>query len=391
MKHLKNIGMVALGLIAAAILFVPLKGIAAGVSLGAMFNFGSVNFHGAEETDFAKMIMDETFKQPAMQEFHTVIEGVKEGQQVVYAGLLSKITKADAGCGTGATSKAITARQVLWSLAKTKVWLQLCAEELDSSLGVYSTATGVDRDDLINASDGKIIEFLLKSVTPAMLEDAYRIAWFGDTTHTNVGAGSGTEQIKVGVSTTDYTITDGFWKQIFAIVAGDATRRVTCTQNAEATFALQDSTLGASAAKDYFKNLLTTADYRLQGAADKVIISTVSLVNNYADYLESQSVDASFIRLESGFIALKRRGTLIIGWDFWDRTIRADIQNGTKYFSPHRAILTTKGNLQIGLDKKTGIEELELWYSKDTEKNNLRGKYKIGAKVPLSYMIQALY
>lgn len=391
MKSMKKILMTALGLIALAVMFIPLKGIAVGVSLGAMFNFGSVNFNGEEERDFAKVIMDDTFKQPAMTEFHTVIDGVQAKQQAIYAGLLSKITKADAGCGTGATSKAIALRQVLFNPVKTKVWLQLCASELDSSLGVYATAKGTNKDDLINSGDARVIQFLRDSITPAMLEDAYRITWFGDTTHTNVGDGSGTEQIKAGVSLTDYTILDGFWKQIFAIVAADSTKRVTCTQNAQATYALQDSTLGATAARDYFKDLLTKSDYRLQGAPDKVIISTMSLVNNYADYLESVAVDASFVRLESGFTALKRRNTLIIGWDFWDRTIRADFDNGTKWFSPHRAILTTKGNLQIALDNAASVQELELWYSQDTEKNNMRGKYMVDAKIPSPIMIQALY
>lgn len=385
MKGIKAILLV----LAAAALIVPLKVLAGGVALAGMFNFSSVDYNGDEIKSIGDVVMEKTFRHPAMKEFHTVIEGVKAKKQVVYAGLLSKITKADAGCGTGATSKEIAMTQQLWDPTAVKVWLQLCADELEASLGVYATANGTKARDIINNSD-EMTAFLTGRITSAMLEDAYRIAWFNDKDHTNVGDGSGTEELKVGVSDTDYTMIDGFWNQIFAIVAADSTKRVTITENAGANFAAQDN-LSSTAARDIYKNLLTKSDYRLQGAPDKIIISTMSLLNNYADYLESVAVDASFTRLESGFVTLQRRGVTIIGWDFWDRTIRADFQNGTKYFNPHRAVLTTPGNLQVGLDDSMAIEDLELWYSQDTEKNNFRGRYKVDAKVAEAYMIQAAY
>ncbi len=385
MKGIKAILLV----LAAAALVVPLKVVAGGIALAGMFNFTGVGFNGDEVKSIGDVVMEKTFGHPAMREFHTVIEGVKAKKQVVYAGLLSKITKADTGCGAGATSKEIVMTQKLWDPSAVKVWLQLCASDLEASLGVYATANGTKARDIINNSD-ELVAFLTSRITSAMLEDAYRIAWFNDKTHTNVGAGSGTEEIKVGVSTTDYVMINGFWKQIFAIVAADANRRVTITENAGANFAAQDN-LSSTAARDYYKNLLTKADYRLQGAPDKIIISTMSLLNNYADYLESVGVEASFRRLESGFTTLQRRGVTIIGWDFWDRTIRADFQNGTKYFNPHRAVLTTPGNLQLGLDEAMGIEDLEMWYSQDTELNNFRGRYKVDAKIAEDYMVQVAY
>lgn len=377
-----------LGALALLLLVLPAKVVLGGVGLATFFNFGSVNFNGDEVHDIAKVIVDKTYGHPKMTQFHTVVSGVVTDMQVVYAGIMSKLTKADAGCGTGAVSTGPALRQKTVSPKQVKVWQQLCADELDGSLMVYAQKKGTDVSNIIGT---KIEGFIVDSITPAMLEDAFRIIWFNDTTHTNVGAGSGTEQIKVGVSTTDYTMIDGLWKQIFAIVAADANRRVTITENAGANYAAQDN-LSATAARDYYRDLLTKADYRLQGAENKIILSTVSLINNYADYLESQGVDASFKRLESGFVTLQRRGVTIIGWDFWDRTIRADIQNGTKYFSPHRAVLTTPENLGVYIDNGEGaLSDIEIWYDQTEEMNNFRAKYKIDAKIAVDYMIEAAY
>ena len=380
----------ALGIIAIALLIIPAK-VAAGVGLAAMFNFSTVDFNGEEVRDLKKVIMDETYNSPKIEEFHNVIVGTVAKMQVVYMGQLSKLTKADAGCGTGATSKEIALRPKTVDPVPLKVWLQMCASELDSTLMVYAKKKGKDVDDLEGT---EIASIVTDKVSQAMSKDLLRIAWFNDTTNTNVGDGSGTEEIKAGVSLTDYTMLDGFWSQIKAIVAADATRKVAAVAgNSQATYALQDSVLATATteARDVYRNLLTKADPRLQAASDKIILSTRSLANNYADYLETQGVDASFVRLESGFDSLSRRGTKIIVCDFWDEMIRADIQNGTKYFSPHRALLTTPGNLGIYIDDTGSITIPEMWYSKDTELNNWRDKYKADVKIALDYMIQVAY
>jgi len=376
-----------LSVIAIALLAVPFKMMAGGLSVAALFTFGSVDFNAEEERSIGAIVLAETFNHPAMNAFQTVVENIEAGKQVVYAGLLSKITKADAGCGSGVTASSIPLTQKKWAPAQLKVWLQLCANELDGSLLLYARAKGTDVKNIIESGDGELVRFIVANITQAMLEDAFRILYFNDTTHTNVGAGSGTQEVKAGVSLTDYTMIDGFFKQFAAITTADANRRVTITENAAASFALQD-TLGATTGRDTFKNLLTKSDYRVQGDATRTIVTSMSLLNNYADWLETQGVDASYVRVEGGFQTLKRRGVTIYGWDFLDRTIRADFQNGTKYFNPHRAWCTTPRNMNVGVDQLSAMQNVEMWYSKDTEKNNFRATYKADAKVAIDAYIQ---
>ena len=352
----------------------------------AMTNFGSVDFNGEEVRALADIIKQKTFEALPLNTIHTVLDNIVAEKQVVYAGLLSKITKLDAGCGTGNTSKAITFTQKKWSPKQVKVWLQMCGSEFETNLGVYLKTNKMDMDDL---TAGGLADFIASFITPAMVEDIYRIAWFNDTTHTVAGAGSGTELLTSGTSLTDYTIIDGLWTQIDDIVTADSTKKTTITANGSASKSLQYSDLTAQNAADIFKNIQTDADARLQASADKVILSTRTLANRYLDFLESKANDASFVKNEAGQDVIKRRGTEIIIIDSWERTIKADFDNGTTYHKPHRALMTTKSNIQLAL---TGsFVDPEIWYSKDTEKNNFRSKYKVDAKIAEDYMSQVAY
>ena len=95
--------------------------------------------------------------------------------------------------------------------------------------------------------------------------------------------------------------------------------------------------------------------------------------------------------VQNGVSVLKRRGVTIYAFDFLDRTILADFNSGTALYRPHRAILTTKQNLQIGLDAMSSMSQWSMYYDEDDETNNIKAKYKIDAKIVVDHMIQAAY
>lgn len=356
----------------------------------AIFNPSQLTFNGEEIRSIAEAVIEKIFEKPAVTEFHTVQENIVAKKQIAYLGKLAKITKKDAGCGTGNTSKNIPMSEKFWDPEQVKIWLQMCHTEVEDSFMVYAKQRGIDYAD-ITPTD--IARFVADRMTDAGIEDLFRIVWFNDKDAANVDD-STPGNITAGVSVADYNIINGLWKQIFAIVAVTPARRFTIAANGEATFALQDSVLNASngvAAKNVFNGLMNGADYRLRGAQNKVIVATQSLVDAYANYLESVGVDASFTRIEEGFTTLRYRGLEIIGFDFWDRTIRADFSNGTKWHLPHRAVLTTRENLAVGVDAASGIANFDIFYDKTSELNNFKGGYKVDAKVIEDYMIQVAY
>lgn len=347
------------------------------------FMTSSVTFSGEEIRSLADVFIASLFEKPELTAIHTIDDNIVAAKQIGLVTRLSKITKKDAGCGTGVTNKSVALSNKSWAPVQTKIWQQLCASEFNTNFMIYLKNKGINYADVTNTD---IAGFVLDMMTDAAVEDLWRIAWFNMTTPANLTSGT---------DVSDYNLIEGLWNQIYTIVSGDSTRNTTTggltTANGQATFALQDSTFTAANAKDTLANLLTDADYRLQSAPDKVIVCTQSVFNKYCDYLESIAVPLSFEKIEGGFTALKRRGVDIIPVNFWDRTIRADFSNGTKYYLPHRALLSTKRNLRIGLDDPMAYTEFDVFFDKMTETNNFKGGYRVDAKVVEDYMIQVAY
>ena len=330
------------------------------------------------------------YQNPSLNEFHAIVENIVAKEQIAYLGTLSKMTKADAGCGTGKQKINIPADEKFWEPEKVKVWISECIDDIDATFMIYLKNKGVKESDWTGTD---IVDFIVKRVTEAMDEDILRIAWFNDKNAANVDD-SVPGVITSGVSLTDYTIIDGFWKQIFAICATTPARLVSVAKNAESTYADQafdSSDTSGKVVTGIFSDLLKKAGPRLKARADKIIICTTSMAEQYLDELEAAGVPASFDMVQNGVSVLKRGGVTIYAFDFWDRTILADFNSGTALYRPHRAILTTKQNLQIGLDAMSSMSQWSMYYDEDDETNNIKAKYKIDAKIVVDHMIQAAY
>jgi hypothetical protein len=228
-----------------------------------------------------------------------------------------------------------------------------------------------------------------------MKEMIYRIAWFNDT-DAALASASPAGNVTAGTTIDYFNIIDGFWKQAFGIVAADSTRKATnlTTKNAQATFALQafnDTDTTNKIAEMTFQDLKYNADFRLREEAGLVYICTQSVVDQYAKELRSRGIDASFTRIEGGYTSLKFEGIDIIGVSLWDRMIRTYFSNGTKYHLPHRVMLTTKENLQIGVEEVGNLSELDPFYDKTTKLFNVDFGFNIDAKIIEDYKIQVAY
>src|SRR3990167_8516863 len=207
-----------------------------GIIGASLITPGNLTFSPDEIRSFFQGISETAFKNPDFMKIHNVVEGIVAGDKIGYFGLLSKVTKTDAGCGTGKAPVNIPTSQKAWAPAKTKIWISMCLDDLDSTFIVYLKKTGVDVEDWTGT---EMMSFLMDRVATAKDEDLWRIVWFNDTTAANVDD-SPAGVITTGVSLTDYNIIDGFWPQIYTIVSGDATKRVTVTKNGGLTKVLQE-------------------------------------------------------------------------------------------------------------------------------------------------------
>jgi len=94
---------------------------------------------------------------------------------------------------------------------------------------------------------------------------------------------------------------------------------------------------------------------------------------------------------ENGQVSLTYRGIPVVKIEVWDRTIAAYQDNGTKWNLPHRAVLVTPTNLQVGTEEVTAMSGMDVFNDKKSKKNFIDFAFNIDAKVVLDYEIQVAY
>lgn len=361
-----------------------------------LINPSQIEFDGELVMSIVDAIFDNIYLNPKITLMHVIEEDIVARKQIVFLGILAKITKKDTGCGSSPTNPTIPMSNKFWNPIPTEYWVQECATTLDATFFVWASQKGYKKFDL---TDGDFAEFIMERLETAIAEDMLRIAWFNDTTAGNYNS-SPAGVITNGVSLGDYNIIDGFWKQIYTAVAADATKRITIAPNGGGTtYALQAFNANDTTNKiahNTFRQMIENADPRLsetEGLGLQFIV-TKTLYNQYRTELETYTnVPITIDLIVDGaiFKALTYRGIPIVPLSFWDRTIKADFNNGTKYYQPHRAVLTIKENFPIGLDSFAEAGSIQQWYFANDKQTNWRGNYKIDAKLLKEYMFMSAY
>lgn len=349
-----------------------------------------ITWNGEEIKSLSEAIYEGVFPKPELTAFHTIVSGIKAKKQIVLLGALGLVGLKQTGCSISANSGTITMSEKFWNPEYVGDRFQQCWVDLKESFYVWGLKNGVNKPDLTGTD---FANFLEERLGDAMREMIWRIGWFNATDAALV-TGSPAGTVTAGTTIGYFNIIDGFWKQAFAIVAADADRKVSISRNAEATYAAQAFTSTDTTnkvAETIFQDLKYNADFRLREEPNLIIVCTQSLMDQYAKELRSRNIDASFTRIEGGYTSLQFEGIQIIGVSVWDRIIRTYFDNGTKYHLPHRAILTTKENLQLGTEEQGNLSELTPFYDQTTKLYNVDFGFNIDAKIIEDYKIQVAY
>jgi hypothetical protein len=379
---------VAVGLFAGSqlIKFAPIQG-----SLMAVITPADITWNGKEAMSMTEAIMESAYTNPAIADINRITEGIVASQQIAFLGTLSKITKAKTTCGGSAGTHAISMSEKYWNPKRTEYWISECADNLEESFWVWGLNKGIARKDLTTTDFN---EFVSQRIEEALVEDMLRIVWFNDTAHDDVDA-SPAGVLTSGTDLADYTIIDGLWSQIYDEVALDSNRRYTIALNSQGTYANQafDSTDTTNKlAHEILNGVVSAADYRLKSRKDKVLLVTQSIYDQYYQELKSYAnIPASYEMVQNGKSTLSYDGIPVIPIDFWDRTIRADFDNGAAWYQPHRVLLTIKDNIPVGVESIDATKAMEVWYERKEQTTNWRGGFKIDAKLLQSEMFQAGY
>lgn len=339
-------------------------------------------FSGKEIQGLNEILIDDAVVTPEVTELHSVDQNIKAKQKIGYLSRLSKVTKIDQGCGENFTDYNAAGREKEWNPVSLETPVKQCYTDLENTFFVWTSANGLDRTKIETA-----VQFIITLLQDAVREDAQRIAWFGDTAIDDIGSGG---TLALAAEIPNYNQYNGFWKQIFAGVTATTMKRVTITANGGANYAGQ--ALAADAAMNLFQSMVEDADTRLFANGNMPIIRcTRSLLNNYKRTLRSKSTDASFMQIENGKAQYYFDGVPIREYELWDRYIKADFDNGTKWDLPHRAVLTTNQNLRLGVDSADASSNFEAEYQVKTKEVYIRNLHKADAKVIRDYLVMAAY
>jgi hypothetical protein len=327
--------------------------------------------------------------------YHNVVPGIKAGKQLVtfnrHAGLAGyKRTTCDT---TANDSWTIPTTDKTWAPAYISDRFEECYDNYMETFIRWGLNNGVNKADLTGT---ELAAMITQQVQDLLTEVAIRHAWFGDTgiaagTGNNLGAGD----LKF------FNAIDGFWAQLFDIATATPARLSTglATKNGQATYALQkfnatDTTnMVASTTLD---NMYYDADMVLRGQAksDMVYLVSQTVYDQYERERKKVGGGAileAYRRTEDGVPQLQCNGVDVIGVHDWDRTIATYLEDGTAWTLPHRAVLTTKSNMLLGVEEAGNLAEFDAWYSKDTEKYFIKFGFSLDAKVGVDNLVQVAY
>lgn len=366
----------------------------------AIINPADLTFNGEEIKALSEGIMEDIFAKPAMTEFLTAYTGIKAKKQIAFLGRLSGLVgqKHDASsCAPIENDATIANTEKFWEPAYIDDRFSECWDDLLATFFVYGLKNGIQKGDL-TATDFAL--FFIERYQDAIAEMFHRLVWFGDTAADDTAGGG--VFVTAGFVAKRWNAFDGIWKQLFAIVAATPARKTTdlSSRNTQLTFALQAFTSTDTTNRvvtTMLQNLIFNADYRLRDKADKIIIVTQSVADQYVRELEAgaaNGIPVAFEYIQDGIMMIKRMGVTIYAFSFWDRMIQGfqrTIATELNYYLPHRALLTTKENLAFGTEEESNLSEVDVFFDKKDKKTYFDFGANLDAKVLQDYMVQVAY
>lgn len=366
----------------------------------SLFNTSDLTLDREDIKTLAEAILSKYYEKPGIGDFHTLVPGIVHDKQLAIIGLFDGLSgKAKTGCGMTPNDGEIRSIDKTWTPKRIGDRFDQCADDLIQTFFVWGLKSGVNKEDLTGT---EFAIFLEERIADVMGDGVFRHTWFGDTAAANYNS-SPAGEITNGTDLGYFNVIDGLFKQMFAIVAGDSTRKTTgptenlATKNAKATYVLQkfnDTDTTAQLVTKVLDTMVTDADERLASSSDvPIFIVTKSVADQYKRERKFAfpAIDMAYERIENGILLLKSDGYNLMVFSFWDRMINKYFNNGTKWFLPHRIVFASKSNILVGTEEENTLSDLKAYYTEDTEKFTWKYAYNLDAKFGEDDLLQFAY
>lgn len=348
-------------------------------------------------SQFRELILEAVLTAPDLAEILTITDDIKAQVDILFAKRFSKVTKLDTGCGSVPGTPGMNVEKLTWNPVALEAWIKECGPDFEGTFLAWGLGVGYKRPDLReavikiqNGMAGTDVqtqnywnEFVQDQMEQAIRDDIFRIGFFGDPTITAAQLTGGAADVA------NYNQLRGLWPQIIALATAYPTVRaynIAANQSA-------DQVLPDGEASKVFTKLLFGADRRLRGGlfGTPIIQCTQSLADNWALERQSKNLETSFKLVETGLVGPLFNNVKIIPRPEWDEIIAADMTVGGKANLPHRAVMTTKENLQLGFDSYDAATQVKSWHNDETKFTHMRGNWKMDAKVMRPFLTRAAF
>jgi len=354
--------------------------------------------YGPEQ--FRELVLEPVLTAPDLTQILTITDGIKAQLDILFAKKFSKVTKLDTGCGTVPSTPGMNVEKLTWNPVKLEAWIQECGEDFDGTFMAWGLGVGYKRLDLQEASikirnglggtDVQTLnywnEFVQDMMEAAIRDDIFRIGFFGDPAITAGMLTGGAGDVA------NYNQLRGLWPQIIALATAYPDVHAYTIAGNQGAAGAQNLAPGESVS--IFTKLLFGADRRLRSGlfGQPILLCTQSIADNWALYRQSNDkLETSWELQQSGLVGPKYNNVAIIPVPEWDEILHSDFVVGGKTNLPHRAVLTTAANLQLGFDSYDVATQVESWYNRETKFTHQRGNWKMDAKVMRPFLTRAAF
>ena len=339
------------------------------------FDLSAFTFTAEEIRNINELIMEQLLEAPELEALHTIYPGIVTGKRIGFIGDGGLVGIQAQDCDPVPQQWNVQTTEKIWQPKRWEVFLTECWKDLESTMAIYSLNKGVGVGDLTNTDYMAIVVDVLSKAIKKMI---WRFVWFGDTDAANVSAGG---VITDSIGTQYFDLIDGLWKQLLALAPDGSMQNINITANTLTTTEQQFKAFKGNTAYELLQSMHNRANVVLRSNPDSIFACTQSVFDGYSAYLEGKESQATYNNLVDGVRTLYFRSIPVVAFPIWDEMIYKYQNNGTTLNSPHRCLLTTKSNLAIGVAGTDVLSEVDVWYEKKDDRNYMRSRDSIDAKV----------
>lgn len=314
----------------------------------------------AEKVDINEAIFEAYIQDESFTAHHAVLTEIRNGRLIPIINArpdYGYMKVAQGSCQVNVCDISSTSSVKKWAPVDYNCRLEICKEDLDCDFRSFWNMKCKDFDNMQDA----FIQFIVGKVKENLNASQWRIAYFDDSANTNP----------------DYAGIDGLFKQYLAIAPVGSDQHFVIPENAEATIPDQMA-LDPARGYNIFKAMHTWAaqnNAALLSKPDVHFDTTPEIAFNYLQWLmDNKEINCCYNGTgndgvtKSGYSidSLNYLGVPIRIRHEWSNIIKWDQEQSgaANYDSPHRVLLTTKGNKPIGTCDSESFSDFDMWYER---------------------------